>query len=49
MASSIMKSPTAAGTRRPLAIVFAFGNKFGEALALFEARTIGAQPSALAT
>ena len=35
-ASRIMKSPTAAGTRMPLAIVCALGERLGEALAALE-------------
>ena len=45
IASSIMKSPTAAGTRRPLAIVWAFGNGSANRAPAANARTIGAHPS----
>ena len=45
MASSIMKSPTAAGTRRPLATVWALGNNSAKRSPFSKARTMGAQPS----
>ena len=48
IASSIMKSPTAAGTRSPLATVWAFGNSSANRSPRSNARTIGRTPSALA-
>ena len=46
IASSIMKSPTATGTRSPLATVWAFGNSSANRSPFSNAVTIGAHPSA---